>query len=85
MPLLYRRYRQSFAYEAAPDDTGGRQPIDEGSFERELARTWFTLEERAREVSGAVELNHALYYSNPDVIARIAAFLAGPVDDDAST
>jgi len=45
-------------------------------FETRLAQIWFTLEERIKEVSGAVELNHSLYYSNPYVLEEIAKFLA---------
>jgi len=51
------------------------KPFDEHEYCRELARIWFTLQERAKELVGAVELNHSLYYANGRVIQRIANFL----------
>jgi hypothetical protein len=71
IPEIYERYRQSFALEAS----GGRLDLPE--FSRHLARVWFTLLERGKEMTGAVELNHSVYYANPQVIRRVAAFLAG--------
>jgi hypothetical protein len=71
IPEIYERYRQSFALEAS----GGGLDLPE--FSRHLARVWFTLLERGKEMTGAVELNHSVYYANPQVIRRVAAFLAG--------
>jgi len=46
------------------------------AYTEHLARLWFTLEERASELGGSVELVHSIYYSNERVVAAIAAFLA---------
>jgi hypothetical protein len=70
MPEMYDRYLRSFSAEAKGS------ALDRDKFQREVARMWFTLQERTKEVIGAVELNHSLYYANPRVIQRIADFLA---------
>jgi hypothetical protein len=64
-PVLYRRDR------AGAEDRRTRE-----QYEDDLARAWFTLEERAKEAFGAVELIHSLYYTNPTVIDEISKFLA---------
>jgi len=48
---------------------------DVAAHERELKITTLAIEERAKEITGLVELNHSLYHSNQVVIARIASFL----------
>lgn len=70
-PKLYKDYLRSFEIEKEA------QPLDEAGFGRELARIWFTLAERAKELVGAVELNHSIYYANARAISEIAGFLAG--------
>ena len=70
LPVMYDGYCRSFALE------NGTVPLDEAGYRREVAQIWFTLQERTRELVGAVELNHSLYYANPHVVRRIADFLA---------
>jgi hypothetical protein len=65
VPVLYRR-----------DQAGAEAPLTREQYEDGLARAWFTLEERAKEAFGAVELIHCLYYTNPTVIEEISKFLA---------
>jgi hypothetical protein len=50
------------------------QEID--AYTEHLARLWFTLEARASELGGSVELVHSLYYSNERVVSAVASFLA---------
>ena len=58
----------------AKNPMASQQEID--AYKEHLARLWFTLEERASELGGSVELVHSLYYSNERVVSAVAAFLA---------
>ena len=50
---------------------------DPDRFRHNLQRSVLTLEQRIREVSGAISLEHSAYYEQPAVIDAIAAFLSG--------
>ncbi|MCH9004759.1 MAG: hypothetical protein IH838_05645 [Proteobacteria bacterium] len=81
LPSLYRRYESGFALEDNMGPDGHSPKLEREEFSEELARIWFTAEERIKESIGAIELTHSLYYSNNEVIRAIARFLetgAGP-------
>jgi len=73
LPDLYSRYVKSFTFEK--EGSNQVQPVTFTTYEIALARIWFTLIERIREASGAIELVHSTYYSNPTVINAIANFI----------
>ncbi len=70
---LYSRYTASFELESAAAPAVAR--MSRAEFEAETARAWFTILERAKEASGAIDLNHSLYQSNPAVVDMVAHFL----------
>ncbi len=63
LPGIERRYR------SIPS-------IDRDAVKQRLLNTCLVLEERMREVVGAVELVHSAYYSNPIIIEGVAQFIA---------
>ncbi len=72
---LYKRYVASFRLE--PVAVRAVPMLQRNEFEAQTARAWFTMLERLKEVSGAIELNHSLYQSNSEVIDAVATFLTG--------
>jgi hypothetical protein len=52
------------------------QVDDSSAFEERQAKTCLILEERLKELVGAVELFHGSYYTNHQIIAAIAKFIA---------
>lgn len=77
VPALYQQFLEAHAHEPAFEERYKKGAVESAeNYEMNLARLWFTLEERAKEISGAVELYHSLYYSNPAVVQQIATFLA---------
>jgi hypothetical protein len=81
LPTLYRRYESGFVLEDSSSFAGGSAKLGPEEFGEGLARICFTAEERIKEIIGAVELTHSLYYSNDGVIRAIVRFLetgAGP-------
>ncbi|MBK9948284.1 MAG: hypothetical protein IPP12_14000 [Nitrospira sp.] len=74
--FLYSRYEKGFILEPTTAQGGGIDQLTFEQFQRELALNWFTVSERLKEISGAVELTHSTYYSNEEVIEAIARFLS---------
>lgn len=74
--LLYARYDAGFMCE--PNKVFGTRisQLTYEQFKQELALNWFTVNERLKEICGAVELTHSTYYSNQEVIEAIARFLS---------
>lgn len=69
IPTLYKEYTVFVGNE--PESLKNRM-MTEDEFKTELAKNWFTLEERVKEI----ELVHSLYYTNDNVIECIAKFLS---------
>jgi hypothetical protein len=75
-PHVLTWYEKSRVNTAVTWIAGHTPQLTREQYEDQLARAWFTLEERAKETFGAVELIHCLYYTNPTVIEEISRFLA---------
>lgn len=61
--------------ESIPDIARSRGIPESDVFVRHMARTWFAVEERLKEVSGSVDLNHSRYYASEPIVSRIADFI----------
>ncbi len=72
--VYYNSYEPSFTLDNDEKSQDEKQ-LSYTDFRNQLARTWFTLEERLKEVTGSVELVHCLYYSNPKTVEEIAKFI----------
>lgn len=70
--LLYARYERAYVDEFF---VYAQLKQEQEQFINDLAQINFTIEERIKELTGAVELNHSMYYSNDKIISQIAEFL----------